>query len=114
MRPGRHLSTDYASTKTVILVILNNFLLILDLLAFWTGRVGDVLDDFPRRTRISMVALGAFIDFAGEGILGLMPAGVVIPVLRTHFERIEYESRRWNWICRYKEGGAYRKIVLQW
>jgi hypothetical protein len=40
-----------------------------------------------------MVALGAFFYFAGKRIVGLVPADVVIPVLRAHFELVKYGLR---------------------
>jgi hypothetical protein len=52
----------------------------------------DVLRDFPRRTRISVFAFGAFFDFARKKIFGFMSASVVIPVLRAHFEPVNYGS----------------------
>jgi hypothetical protein len=74
----------------------------------------DVLRDFPRRTRISVFAFGAFFDFARKKIFGFMSASVVIPVLRAHFEPVKYGiDGRQTGPVRGEERGAYGESLLR-
>jgi hypothetical protein len=80
----------------MIIISLHRYLFMLDLLTSPTRRAANVFDNFPRRTRVSVFAVGAFSDFVRERSAGLMPAGVVIPVLRAHlkYSQLLMEDRR--------------------
>lgn len=77
----------------MVLISFHRYLFVLVLLAFQTRRAANIFNHFPRRTRVSMFALGAFFDFNRERNACLVPAAVVIPILRAHFKPAKYRSR---------------------